>query len=142
MGCPSSCGRGHRIRDLSRRLFPWAERPRATTSGPLLSRSPVPFRVRRGALLTEFRARERAFGAFTVFRVVASVQAPALAGHLPRRERWVLLLLDGRRSVAHLARLTQRTELDVASTLARLLQWGYIEPVNVVEYSTNHFESG
>ena len=83
--------------------------------------------------MTEFRAQERAFGAFTVFRVVASVQAPALASHLPRRERWVLLLLDGRRSVAHLARLTQRTELDVASTLVRLLQWGYIEPVNVVE---------
>jgi hypothetical protein len=93
-------------------------------------------------MLTEFRAQERAFGASTVFRVVASVQAQALASQLPRRERWVLLLLDGRRSVADLARLTQRSELDVASTLARLLQWGYIEPVSVVEYSTHHFEIG
>jgi hypothetical protein len=29
--------------------------------------------------------------------------------------------------------LTQRSELDVASTLARFLQWGYIEPVHAVE---------
>jgi hypothetical protein len=76
----------------------------------------------RGSMLTEYRAQERAFGAFTVFRVVASVQAAALASHLPRRERWVLLLLDGRRSVA--------------TTLARLLQWGYIEPVQAVEFRT------
>jgi hypothetical protein len=69
-----------------------------------------------------------------VFRVASGLQAPALASQLPRRERWVLLLLDGRRSVANVARLTQRTELDVASMLARLLQWGFIEPVNAVEY--------
>lgn len=81
-------------------------------------------------MLTEFRTQERAFGASTVFRVVASLQAPTLARQLPRRERWVLLLLDGRRSVADLARLTQRSELDVASTLASFLQWGYIEPVH------------
>ncbi len=83
--------------------------------------------------MTEFRTRERAFDASPVFRVVSGSQAAALASHLPRRERWVLLLLDGRRSVATLARLTQRTELDVASTLARFLQWGFIEPVHAVE---------
>ena len=80
----------------------------------------------------EFRTQERAFGASTVFRVVANVQASALASQLPRRDRWVLLLLDGRRSVADLARLTQRTELDVASTLASFLQWGYIEPIHTL----------
>jgi hypothetical protein len=42
----------------------------------------------------------------------------------------VLLLLDGKRSVAQVAHLTQRSELDVASTLARFLHLGYIEPVN------------
>ena len=84
-------------------------------------------------MMTEFRTRERAFDASTVFRVVSDLQAAALASHLPRRERWVLLLLDGRRSVATLARLTQRTEPDVASTLARFLQWGFIEPVPAVE---------
>ena len=84
-------------------------------------------------MLTEFRTQERAFGASTVFRVVASWQAPTLARQLPRRERWVLLLLDGRRSVADLARLTQRSELDVASTLARFLQRGFIESVNFLK---------
>jgi hypothetical protein len=68
-----------------------------------------------------------------VFRVVPDHLAISLASQLPRRERWVLLLLDGRRSVSILARLTQRSELDVASTLARFLQWGYIEPVHAVE---------
>jgi hypothetical protein len=44
-----------------------------------------------------------------------------------RKERWVLLLLDGKRT---LARLTHRSELDVAHTLVRMLQWGYIEQVS------------
>lgn len=92
-------------------------------------------------MLTEIRKQERAFGASTVFRVVASVQAPALASQLQRRERWVLYLLDGRRTVADLARLTQRSELDIAHTLAEFLQWGYIEPANAVAYTTTRYES-
>lgn len=39
----------------------------------------------------------------------------------------MLLLLDGKRT---LARLTHRSELDVAHTLVRMLQWGYIEQVS------------
>jgi hypothetical protein len=85
-------------------------------------------------MMAEFRMQQKAFDASHMFRVAPGLQASALASLLPRRERWVLLLLDGRRSVAHLARLTQRSELDVASTLARFLQWGYIEPVHAVEY--------
>lgn len=80
--------------------------------------------------MTEFRTQERGFGASAVFRVVSGLQAPTLASQLPRRERWILLLIDGRRSVTDLARLTQRNELDVALALARFLQWGYIEPIN------------
>jgi hypothetical protein len=90
----------------------------------------------------EFRTQESAFGASAVFRVASSTLTTTLASQLPRRERWVLLLLDGRRSIADLARLTQRSQLDVASTLARFLQWRYIEPVNAVEYTTGKFESG
>ena len=82
----------------------------------------------------EFRTQERAFGASAVFRVTLGTVATSLASQLPRRERWVLLLIDGRRSVADLARLMQRNELDIASTLARFLQWGYIEPANMVEF--------
>ena len=74
--------------------------------------------------MTVFRAKEAAPGASAVFRVVPGVPTSTLAGQLPRRERWILLLLDGKRTVADLAHLTQRSELDVASTLARFLQWG------------------
>jgi hypothetical protein len=92
-------------------------------------------------MMTEFRTQESAFGASTVFRVVSGTLTTTLASQLPRRERWVHLLVDGKRSVADLARLTQRNELDVAYTLTRFLQLGYIELVNAVEYTTSQFES-
>jgi hypothetical protein len=85
--------------------------------------------------MREFRTQQSAMDASTVFRVAPGLEVAALASQLPRRERWIFLLLDGRRSVTTLAHLTQRTELDVASTLARLLQWAYIEPVKTVEYA-------
>jgi hypothetical protein len=80
--------------------------------------------------MTEYRAQERVLEATLVFKVVSTIPAKTLAGQLPRRERWILLLLDGKRSIADLAHLTQRSELDVAYTLARFLQSGYIEPVD------------
>ncbi len=92
--------------------------------------------------MTEFRTQESAFGASTVFQVISGTPTTTLASQLPRRERWVLLLLDGRRTVADLARLTQRSELDVASTLARFLQWGYIEPVPGEQDTTRPFKRG
>lgn len=85
-------------------------------------------------MASEFRIQQSTFDTSTAFRVAPGFQATALASQLPRRERWILLLLDGKRSLAEVARLTQRNELDVASTLARLLQWGYIEPVYAIEY--------
>ena len=91
--------------------------------------------------MMEFRTQEKAPGASAVFRVATGQLATSLASQLPRRERWILLLLDGRRSVADLARLTQRGELDIAYTLARFLQWGYIEPANAVAYITGQYES-
>ena len=75
------------------------------------------------------RAQERAFDATLVFRVVSTTPTNTLAGQLPRRERWILLLLDGKCYIADPAHLTQRSELDVAYTLTRFLQQGYIEPV-------------
>jgi hypothetical protein len=73
---------------------------------------------------------ERAFDATIVFRVVSTTPTNTLAGQLPRRERWILLLLDGKRCIADLADLTQRSKLDVAYTLARFLQSGSIEPLD------------
>ncbi len=86
--------------------------------------------------MPDFLTQELAFVATTVFRVAAGQPATTLASQLPLRERWVLLLLDGRRSITDLARLTRRTELDIASTLASFLHVGYIEPVSVEQFST------
>ena len=80
-------------------------------------------------MMSEFRAQERVLDATRVFQVASTIPTKTLAGELPRRERWILLLLDGKRSIADLAHLTQRSELDVASTLTKFLQQGYIEPV-------------
>jgi hypothetical protein len=79
--------------------------------------------------MTEFRAQQSVLDATRVFQVVSSISAKTLAGQLTRRERWILLLLDGKRSIADLAHLTQRSELDVAYTLTKFLQKGYIETV-------------
>lgn len=79
--------------------------------------------------MSEFHAQEKAFDATLVFQVVSTIPTKTLAGQLPRRERWILLLLDGKRCIADLAHLTQRSEPDVAATLTTFLQQGYIEPV-------------
>ena len=83
-------------------------------------------------MTTDFRLQQSAFDASTVFRVAPGLQTTALISQLSRRERWVFLLLDGKRSVAQVARLTQRSELDVSYTLARFLHMSYIEPVNAM----------
>ena len=79
--------------------------------------------------MSDFRAQEKAFDATLVFQMVSIIPTKTLAGQLPRRERWILLLLDGKRCIADLAHLTQRSEPDVAATLTTFLQQGYIEPV-------------
>lgn len=92
--------------------------------------------------MEELQAQERSFGASTVFRVAPGTDVSTLASRLTRRDRWVFLLLDGRRTLADVAHLTHHSELDVAYTLARFLQWGYIEPVNTEEDRASRFESG
>jgi hypothetical protein len=76
--------------------------------------------------MTEFHAQKRVLDATLVFRIVSTIPAKTLAGQLPRRERWILLLLDGKRNIADLAHLTQRSELDVVYTLTSFLQQGFI----------------
>ena len=79
-----------------------------------------------------YPTQERAIDGSAVFRVYSAIPTMTIANQLTRRDRWILLLLDGRRSIASVARLTQRSELDVASTLFRFRQWGYIEHVDRV----------
>jgi len=75
---------------------------------------------------------QRSSPPLSAVRVVSSSLTTTFSDHLPRQERWILLLVDGRRSVANVARLTQRSELDVASILARFLYLGYIELVQAM----------
>ena len=66
----------------------------------------------------------------SALRVVSGSLTATFSDQLPRQKRWILQLLPARRCLADLARLTQRSELDIASTLARFFQWGYIEPIS------------
>lgn len=58
-------------------------------------------------------------------RIMRDEQADALP--LDRRERMVLLLVDGRRSISDLARLTRRTESEVQSVIGHLTMLRLVE---------------
>ena len=66
-------------------------------------------------------------GIAAVFRTLPYVTTPAILLRLERRDRIVLLLLDGKRTLQDVARLVHRSELDIAQVLARMLKRGYIE---------------
>src|SRR5690348_16933955 len=66
-------------------------------------------------------------GSRAVFQVRAVATMPHILMYLERRDRAILLLLDGRRTLGDVARLTRRGELEVAQTLAWLLKRGYVE---------------
>src|SRR5690242_5045821 len=46
---------------------------------------------------------------------------------MDRRKRVVLILLDGRRTIEDVARLTHRNEREIAHILVSFLQWSYVE---------------
>lgn len=83
--------------------------------------------------MTEFQPSGRSISASIIFQVNPDLNVAALWSRLERRERWVLLLIDGKRSLADLAHLTHRGESDVAYTLVRLLQLGYIAQASLAE---------
>jgi len=66
-------------------------------------------------------------GVTSIFRVLPAATNATVLNRLERRERVVLLLLNGKRTVYDVARLIHRDEVDVARTLVRLLKRGYIE---------------
>lgn len=66
-------------------------------------------------------------GTQAIFRARPIVMTHNILGQLERRDRIVLLLLDGKRTLQDVARLTQRNELEVAYILTRLLKRGFIE---------------
>ena len=66
-------------------------------------------------------------GIYARFRARIEVLNPTQLGQLERRDRVVLLLLDGRRTLHDVARLTHREGPDIARSLVRLLASGYAE---------------
>ncbi len=62
-----------------------------------------------------------------VFRArTTAVTAPVLA-QIERRDRVVLILLDGQRTISDVMRLLHRTEMEVAQVLVRLLKSEHID---------------
>jgi hypothetical protein len=78
-------------------------------------------------------AREMAQqGVNAVFKALPWATDQRVISQIERRDRVVFLLLDGRRSIHHIAHLVHRNELDIARTIVRLLKSGYIEPVGTI----------
>jgi hypothetical protein len=66
-------------------------------------------------------------GVYAKFRArLGAISQPQLQ-QMERRDRVVLLLLDGRRTLHDVSRLTHRSEPEIAQTLVRLLARGYVE---------------
>lgn len=66
-------------------------------------------------------------GIHAIFKARPAATTQNILGQLERRDRIVLILLDGRRTIEDIARLTHRNEIEIARTLVRFLRWGYIE---------------
>ncbi len=66
-------------------------------------------------------------GIHAIFRARTSAKTPRILNQIERRERAILLLMDGKRTLQDVARLTRRHELEIAWILVHLLERGYIE---------------
>ena len=66
-------------------------------------------------------------GSEAIFRMRPVATAYNILINLERKERAILLLLDGQRTLQDVARLTHRSDLEVAQALARLLRRGLVE---------------
>jgi len=66
-------------------------------------------------------------GRAAIFKARATATTAQAIQGLERRERIVFILLDGRRTVENIARLTHQTEYDVEQILVHLAQAGYAQ---------------
>ena len=66
-------------------------------------------------------------GIHAIFRARPVAKTPRILNQIERRERAILLLMDGKRTLQDVARLTRRHELEIAWILVHLLERGYIE---------------
>ncbi len=66
-------------------------------------------------------------GIHAIFKARPTATTQNILRQLERRDRMVLILLDGRRTIEDVARLTHRNEIEIVRILARFLQRGYVE---------------
>lgn len=66
-------------------------------------------------------------GIYAIFCMRATVVTPDILRVIERKDRVVLLLLDGKRTIQDIVRLIHRSDLEVARSLIRLLKHGYAE---------------
>ncbi len=66
-------------------------------------------------------------GIYAIFCMRATVVTPDILRAIERKDRVVLLLLDGKRTIQDIVRLIHRSDLEVARSLVRLLKHGYAE---------------
>ncbi len=62
-----------------------------------------------------------------VFQARPTAVTQHILSHMERRDRMVLILQDGKRSIQDVTRLIHRSEVEVAQILVRLLKYGYID---------------
>ena len=68
-----------------------------------------------------------------VFQARTTVVEPDMLMQMERRDRIILILLDGQRTIADVMHLLHRTEGEVARVLIRLLKDGYIDFMGIRE---------
>lgn len=66
-------------------------------------------------------------GKRAIFRAYPNMATPGTMMRLERHERVVFALLDGRRAIGDVARLTHQSDMSVASSVVHLYQQGFIE---------------
>lgn len=77
---------------------------------------------------TEEMARPRIDAVFCLHKLRVTQQA---LSQIERRDRTVLMLQDGQRTLRDVARLLHRNDTEVAQAIVRLLKQGYVEYVGL-----------
>ncbi len=67
----------------------------------------------------------------TIFQARTIAVASHVLERMERRDRIVLILLDGRRTIEDVIRLIHKSETEIAQVLVRLLKSGYIDYMGV-----------
>lgn len=68
-------------------------------------------------------------GRMAIFKAMTMTATTQALQHMERRERIIFILLDGRRTIQDIARLTHQPEADVEEILVRLAKNGYVQYV-------------